>query len=81
MAAALCIVTAARREGARKKGQAVNAEDQDKAGQAAHRLGVALVLASTVPFALSGVFTRLITADVWVVLSWRGLIGGLATLA
>lgn len=42
----------------------------------ARRLGAALVLASTVLFALSGVFTRFITADVWSVLAWRGLFGG-----
>ncbi len=41
-----------------------------------HRLGVGLVLASTVPFALAGIFTRLIGADLWSVLAWRGLIGG-----
>ena len=48
------------------------------AGRAArHRQGVLLVLASTVPFALAGVFTKIITADVWsVLLAWRGLIGG-----
>jgi drug/metabolite transporter (DMT)-like permease len=46
-----------------------------------HRLGILLVLASTVPFALSGIFTRLISADVWTVLAWRGLIGGVAILA
>jgi len=53
----------------------------DQAERASRRLGAALVLASTVPFALSGVFTRLITADVWTVLAWRGFIGGLAVLA
>lgn len=45
-------------------------------GRADHRLGVALILASTLPFALAGVFTRVIAADVWTVLGWRGLIGG-----
>lgn len=42
----------------------------------ARHLGILMVLASTVPFAFAGVFTRLITADVWSVLAWRGLIGG-----
>lgn len=51
------------------------------AGPGAHsvaqqRLGAALVLASTVPFALAGIFTKIIEADVWSVLAWRGLIGG-----
>ncbi len=40
------------------------------------RLGIGLVLASAVPFALAGVFTKLIEADVWTVLVWRGVIGG-----
>ncbi|MGL6209665.1 MAG: DMT family transporter [Paracoccaceae bacterium] len=47
----------------------------------ARKLGALLVIASTVPFALSGVFTRFITADVWSVLAWRGLFGGMAILA
>ena len=41
-----------------------------------HRLGLILVCASTVPFAMAGIFTRLIAADVWTVLIWRGVIGG-----
>lgn len=45
-----------------------------------HRLGLWLVLASTVPFALAGIFTRLISADLWSVLGWRGLLGGVAIL-
>ena len=40
-----------------------------------------LVLASTVPFALSGVFTKLIGADLWTVLGWRGVIGSVLTFA
>lgn len=46
-----------------------------------HRLGVGLILGSTVPFALAGVFTRLIEADVWSVLGWRGCIGGVLIYA
>ena len=45
------------------------------------RLGAVLVLASTVPFALSGVFTKLIGADLWTVLGWRGVIGSVLTFA
>ncbi|MCV2865437.1 DMT family transporter [Albidovulum sediminicola] len=41
-----------------------------------HRAGVLLVLASTLPFALAGIFTRAITTDIWTILAWRGLIGG-----
>ncbi|MEZ5912582.1 MAG: DMT family transporter [Paracoccaceae bacterium] len=39
-------------------------------------MGAVLVLASTVPFALAGIFTRAISADVWTVLAWRGVLGG-----
>ncbi len=49
--------------------------------RAAHRTGVLLVLASTAPFALAGVFTRAISADIWTVLAWRGVIGGGLILA
>ena len=41
-----------------------------------HRLGILLVLASTLPFALAGIFTKAISADLWTVLAWRGVIGG-----
>lgn len=41
-----------------------------------HRAGVLLILASTVPFALAGIFTRAISADIWSTLAWRGVIGG-----
>ena len=54
--------------------------DRQESGAARHRLGLWLVLASTVPFAMAGIFTRLITADLWAVLGWRGLIGGVAIL-
>ena len=43
---------------------------------AAHATGVALVLASAVAFSLAGVLTKLISADVWTIVCWRGLIGG-----
>lgn len=45
--------------------------------QAQRRLGTLLVLASCIPFALSGVFTKTISADIWTVLAWRGVLGGL----
>ncbi|MCY1126925.1 EamA family transporter [Frigidibacter sp. RF13] len=41
-----------------------------------HQAGVLLVLASTLPFALAGIYTRAIAADVWTVLAWRGAVGG-----
>jgi hypothetical protein len=42
-----------------------------------HRLGVFLILASAVAFSTAGFFTRLIELDVWTVLFWRGIYGGL----
>ena len=59
-------------------GRGLESEDVSAEERAAsqYRLGVALVLASAVPFALAGVFTKITTADVWSVLGWRGVIGG-----
>jgi hypothetical protein len=42
------------------------------------RLGLVVVTASAFAFSTAGFFTRLITLDVWTVLFWRGLFGGLA---
>lgn len=39
--------------------------------------GNLLVLASSAAFASAGYFTRLVTADSWTVLFWRGVFGGL----
>jgi len=38
--------------------------------------GTTLVLLSAVAFSTAGLFTRLIDADVWTMLFWRGLFGG-----
>ncbi|MEM7286216.1 MAG: EamA family transporter, partial [Actinomycetota bacterium] len=43
-----------------------------------HRRGSMAVLASAVLFSWSGVLTRAIDAGSWVILTWRGLIGGVA---
>jgi len=40
-------------------------------------LGVTLVVLSAFAFSLAGFFTRLIDTDVWTMLFWRGLFGGL----
>jgi len=40
-------------------------------------LGTLLVVGSAVAYSLSGYFTRSIAADIWTVLFWRGLFGGL----
>jgi drug/metabolite transporter (DMT)-like permease len=42
-----------------------------------HRLGVLLILVSAVAFSTAGFFTRLVELDVWTVLFWRGIFGGL----
>lgn len=44
-------------------------------------LGVALVTASAVAFSTAGLFTRIISLDVWTMLFWRGVFGSLAILA
>ncbi|HKU97739.1 MAG TPA: DMT family transporter [Vineibacter sp.] len=41
------------------------------------RLGILLALASAIAFSTAGLFTRLITVDVWTILYWRGLFAGL----
>jgi drug/metabolite transporter (DMT)-like permease len=38
--------------------------------------GVLMVLGSAVAFSLAGVLTKAISADVWSIVSWRGLVGG-----
>src|SRR6267378_6854499 len=40
-------------------------------------LGITLVVLSACAFSLAGFFTRLIDTDVWTMLFWRGLFGGL----
>lgn len=40
-------------------------------------LGTLLIIGSALAYSLSGYFTRLITLDVWTVLFWRGIFGGL----
>jgi drug/metabolite transporter (DMT)-like permease len=40
-------------------------------------LGTLLIVGSAIAYSLSGYFTRLITLDVWTVLFWRGIFGGL----
>jgi drug/metabolite transporter (DMT)-like permease len=43
--------------------------------------GTVLVLASAFAFSTAGLFTRLIQSDVWTMLFWRGLFGGLLIAA
>lgn len=42
-----------------------------------HRIGFALVSASAVAWSTAGLFTRLIHADAWTMLAWRGIFGAL----
>ena len=42
-----------------------------------HSAGSLIVAISAVAFSTAGLFTRLIAADVWTMLFWRGLFGGL----
>jgi len=42
-----------------------------------HLLGVLLILAATAFFAIAGVFTKMASADAWVIAGWRGLIGSM----
>lgn len=39
--------------------------------------GVLMVLGSALAFSLAGVLTKTIEADVWSIVSWRGLVGGI----
>jgi drug/metabolite transporter (DMT)-like permease len=48
--------------------------------QARHRLGLVMVTASAIFWSTGGFFTRLITLDLWTMLAWRGLFGGLFIL-
>jgi drug/metabolite transporter, DME family len=52
-----------------------------KAAAASERsatIGVALVLASAVAWSTSGFFARTVPIDIWIVLFWRGVFGGLS---
>jgi hypothetical protein len=46
-----------------------------------HLLGGVLVIASALVFSLSGVLTKVIAADAWTIVCWRGLVGGLLIAA
>lgn len=47
----------------------------------AHMQGVILIVASTVFFALAGIFTKTATTDPWTIASWRGFVGSIAIAA
>jgi drug/metabolite transporter (DMT)-like permease len=45
-----------------------------------HRLGLIMVTASAIFWSTGGFFTRLLPLDLWTILAWRGLFGGLFIL-
>lgn len=47
---------------------------------ASYRTGVGLVFLAKLAWSLSGVFTRLLTTDVWTAIAWRSFFGGLFLL-
>jgi drug/metabolite transporter (DMT)-like permease len=50
-------------------------------GEGARSAGSLIVAVSAIAFSTAGLFTRLISADVWTTLFWRGLFGGLLIAA
>jgi drug/metabolite transporter (DMT)-like permease len=49
-------------------------------GQSQHRLGLVLVVGAAIVFSTSGLFTRLIGADAWTTIFWRGAFSCLAIM-
>lgn len=47
---------------------------------ASYRLGLVLILLSTVSWSTTGLFTRILALDGWTMLAWRSLFGGLGLL-
>ena len=45
--------------------------------RAAHLIGVGSVFLATLAWSFSGVFTRLLTTDIWTAIAWRSFFGGL----
>lgn len=41
-------------------------------------IGIAMVMASAIAWSTSGIFARAVPIDIWVVLFWRGIFGGLS---
>jgi drug/metabolite transporter (DMT)-like permease len=52
-----------------------------RAGEGTRSAGSLIVAVAAVAFSTAGVFTRMISADVWTMLFWRGLFGGLLIAA
>ena len=46
-------------------------------GHERHWQGILMVMVSSVAFSTAGFFTRLIAADTWTMLFWRGIFAGL----
>ena len=50
----------------------------DKAAQRSITIGMALVITSAIAWSTSGFFARTVPIDIWVVVFWRGIFGGLS---
>ena len=44
-------------------------------------IGIALVLSSAVAWSTAGFFARMVPRDIWIVVFWRGVFGGLSIAA
>src|SRR5512134_456346 len=44
-------------------------------------IGIALVLSSAVAWSTAGFFARMVPIDIWIVVFWRGIFGGLSIAA
>jgi len=53
----------------------------DKAAERNAAIGMALVIISAIAWSTAGFFARTVPIDIWVVLFWRGLFGGLSIVA
>lgn len=58
-------------------GQSVPAD----AAERSKMIGIALVITSAIAWSTSGFFARMVPIDIWVVLFWRGVFGGLSIVA
>ncbi len=53
----------------------------EKAAQRSTTIGMALVITSAIAWSTAGFFARTVPIDIWVVLFWRGVFGGLSIVA
>lgn len=53
----------------------------DKSAERNTAIGIALVVTSAIAWSTAGFFARTVPIDIWVVLFWRGIFGGLSIVA